>query len=96
MDVFVIAFVVAGCAPCDKFKNECWAPEIEGVRVVLVDVKKEPELAAKCGVKSTPTFVAIENESPTARMVGYTSEKPLRDWLRRQKKELQAVGDPVQ
>jgi thioredoxin-like negative regulator of GroEL len=95
MDIFVIAFVVAGCPPCDSFK-QTWSAEMEGVQVVLVDVKERPDLAAKCGVKSTPTFVAIENESPTARMVGYVGEKPLRDWLRRQKKVLQAVGDPVQ
>lgn len=95
MDVFVIAFVMAGCPPCDQFK-QTWSPEMEGVRVVVVDVQAEPGLAKKCGVKSTPTFVAIQGERQTSRLVGYTGDRPLRDWLRRQQNELQGVGASVQ
>lgn len=84
--VFVIAFVAAGCPPCDAFKDDLQHGRIENdVRIVVVDVKERPELAKKCGVAVTPTFVAIRDEQQVSRKSGYTSPESLNDWLERQK-----------
>ena len=84
--VFVIAFVAAGCPPCDNFKRDL--PAVQAgveVRVVTIDIAERPDLAQKCGVRSTPTFVAIENERQVSRLVGYTGQGRLREWLSRVK-----------
>ena len=85
--IFVIAFVAAGCPPCDKFKREAAGLD-SPVRIVVVDVKDRPDLARQCNVKITPTFVAVApGERQIARMSGYTSRQSLRVWLARQAEE---------
>jgi thiol-disulfide isomerase/thioredoxin len=80
--VFVIAFVAAGCPPCDSFKDDLRSGRIESdVRIVVVDAKEKPGLAQKCGVTVTPTFVAIQDERQVFRKSGYTSPDSLNDWL---------------
>lgn len=82
-EIFVIAFTIAGCPPCDSFKAISQA-EMEGVRIVVVDAKEDPKLAERCNVGRMPTFVAISDGQVTARMIGFQSEKSLRVWLRKQ------------
>jgi len=80
--VFVIAFVAAGCPPCDDFKADLRHGSIENdVRIVVVDIKERPELVAKCRVTVTPTFVAIRDERQVFRKSGYTSTESLNQWL---------------
>ena len=80
--VFVIAFVAAGCQPCDDFKRDLAGGELASeVRVVVVDVKEHPELARKCGVQVTPTFAAIRDERQVLRMSGYRGREPFAAWM---------------
>lgn len=82
--LFVIVFVAAGCPPCDAFKDDFRAGRIESeVQIVVVDVKVRPDLAKKCGVTVTPTFVAIQDERQLARLSGYTTRERLEGWLSR-------------
>jgi len=82
--IFVVVFVAAGCPPCDNFKDDLRSGRIESdVRIVVVDVKEQPDLAAKCGVKVTPTFVAIRDERQVSRLSGYTTRERLDEWLSR-------------
>lgn len=80
--VFVIVFVAAGCPPCDSFKDDLRSGRIESdVQIVVVDVKVRGDLAKKCGVTVTPTFVAIQDERQVARLSGYTTPERLEAWL---------------
>lgn len=80
--VFVIAFVAAGCPPCDAFKADLRHGSVENdVRIVVVDVKDRPELVAKCRVTVTPTFVVVRDERQVSRKSGYTSPESLNQWL---------------
>ena len=86
--VFVIAFTAAGCPPCDDFKADLASGEIASdVQIVVVDVAEQPDLAKRCGVDRTPTFVAVEDERQVSRLVGYKGRGPLRDWLSRLRRE---------
>lgn len=86
--VFVIAFTAAGCPPCDDFKRDLASGEIASdVKIVVVDVADRPDLAQKCSVDRTPTFVAIDDERQVSRLVGYRGRGPLRDWLARLRRE---------
>jgi thioredoxin-like negative regulator of GroEL len=86
--VFVIAFTAAGCPPCDDFKRDLATGDLTyEVQIVVVDIAEQPDLAKKCGVERTPTFVAIEDERQVSRLVGYRGRGPLRDWLARLRRE---------
>jgi len=86
--VFVVAFTAASCPPCETFKQSLAAGEIDSpVQIVVVDVAERPDLAKRCGVRSTPTFVAIENERQVSRLVGFTGSGRLREWLAKLRRE---------
>ena len=86
--VFVIAFTAAACPPCDTFKADLASGSLAGeVQIDVVDVAEQPDLAKKCGVERTPTFVAIDDERQVSRLVGYRGRGPLRDWLARLRRE---------
>lgn len=86
--VFVIAFVSQGCPPCENFKRDLAdGGLVAGVQVVVVDVAEQPEVARRCGVERTPTFVAVENELQLSRMAGYRGRGPLLEWLARLRRE---------
>jgi len=80
--IFVLVFVSASCPPCERFKDT-YTPEMEGVRVVIVDIEDKRELAKELNVSATPTFVVMKDEEPQEKLIGYPGDKKFREWLRR-------------
>jgi thioredoxin-related protein len=81
--VLIVVFVSASCPPCETFKREIEARPItmEGVEVVVVDLKSRPELVKRLKIERTPTFVASRDGSEFARKVGYTDRPGLDRWI---------------
>ena len=69
----VVDFWADWCAPCHRVSPilEELAGEYEGrVRVAKVNVDEEPELAARYGIRSMPTFLFIKDSEVTAQISG--------------------------
>lgn len=75
----LLVFGSSDCGPCRQFKNDLsslpwFASQLDGMfRVVLIDVKKSPEIAARHDVSSLPTFVTASGQ----RLIGYSGPQ----WL---------------
>lgn len=73
----VVDFTAAWCPPCRVMKPVLGelAAERSDVRFVEVDVDAQPELAARYGVLSMPTFVVFRGGAPIASLVGARPKK---------------------
>lgn len=67
------------CAPCRQFKNDLsslpwFANRLDAMfRVVLIDVRKSPEIAARHDISAVPTFVTASGR----RITGYSGPQSL-------------------
>jgi thioredoxin-like negative regulator of GroEL len=77
-------FTRPGCGPCEALKATLKAdPSLAaGYEVYLVDVKEQPRLATKHGVKAVPVLVLFSEGKECGRRVGYANKEELADWLR--------------
>jgi thioredoxin-like negative regulator of GroEL len=69
----VLIFVQPGCPACSEFKpvaQQLMTHYGRCVRSRFVDVHREPALADRMGIDSTPTTIAIRDFKPVVRMVG--------------------------
>lgn len=75
----LVDFWAAWCAPCRVMHPilDELAAERDDLRVVSVDVEAQPELAARYGVLSMPTFVLFRHGEPVLRLVGSRPKRRL-------------------
>lgn len=75
----VVDFTAAWCPPCRAMEPVLAGLEHErdDVRFAQVDVDAEPEIAARYGVLSMPTFVVFRGGTPVARLVGARPKRRL-------------------
>lgn len=74
----LLVFGASWCGPCHSMEPILHGLEAEGFRVKRIDIDREPEFAAKYGVKSVPTFVV---KAKNRRAVGVQSRAHLREML---------------
>lgn len=77
----LVDFSAEWCAPCKMMMPviDKVAGELSGrLSVFKVDIDQDPELAARHGVMSVPTFLMLKDGKAVERIVGACSEKDLR------------------
>ena len=68
----LLDFYLPTCGPCRAMAPTIARLEAEGVRVRRVDGSREPQLAARFGVTTYPTFIAVQGGQERGRIVGFT------------------------
>jgi thiol-disulfide isomerase/thioredoxin len=63
----VLAFTASWCVPCQRAKSVLVQVQAAGVDVEIVDIDARPDLAAKYGVTSVPTFFVYACGKSTVR-----------------------------
>jgi thiol-disulfide isomerase/thioredoxin len=77
-DAILMDFSSAHCAPCQAMKPILAQIERSGIPIRHVDVVAEPYLAARYGIRTTPTFVVLSGGKEVTRLVGTQSLQSLR------------------
>ena len=77
-DAILLEFSSAHCAPCQAMKPILARIEQVGTPIRHVDVVSEPHLAARYGIRKTPTFVVVSGGKEVTRLVGTHSFEELR------------------
>lgn len=77
-DSILLDFSSAHCAPCQAMKPILARLEQLGTPIRHVDVVSEPYLAARYGIRKTPTFVVLSGGKEVTRLVGTQSFEELR------------------
>jgi len=76
MRITVLDFSAAWCGPCKTITPILASLEAASagkVRVVVVDVDDQPELAQRYGVRAMPTVVLLREDREVGRVVGARS-----------------------
>ena len=76
MRITLLDFSAAWCAPCKTISPilaSLEAAHAGKLRVVVVDVDHEPELAQRYGVRAMPTVVLLRDDREVGRVVGSRS-----------------------
>lgn len=79
---FLLDFGATWCGPCKALEPiiEKLAGATQGVlRVGKIDIDDAPNVSAKYGVRGAPTILVFRNGEVTARHLGVTTEKRLRE-----------------
>ena len=72
-DAILLDFSSAHCAPCQAMKPTLAQLASNGVAIRHVDVVTEPHLAARYGIRKTPTYVVMSGGKEVARLIGQQS-----------------------
>lgn len=77
-DAILIEFSSPHCGPCRAMAPVIATLERDDIPVRHVDVVAEPHLAARFGVRQTPTFVVISGGQELTRLVGMRTAEELK------------------
>ena len=80
----LIDFCSADCPPCHTL-----APNLQGIedesgdslKVVKVDIAREPDLANSFQIRAVPTVVLFSNGRQVAQFTGLRSKKAVAQWI---------------
>lgn len=76
----LLEFEAPWCGSCKAMEpviNQLVEKFSEQVQLIKVNVDENPELSARFGVRSIPTFQFIKDKQPVARLVGPTAKEVL-------------------
>ena len=77
----LLEFSSPHCPPCQAMKPVLQQLERSGVPIRHVDVSTEPQLASRYGVRSTPTFIVVNDGQEVTRLVGMQTVAKLNEAL---------------
>lgn len=77
-DAVLVEFSSPHCGPCRAMQPVLAELERGGVPIRHVDLAIEPHLAARYGVRQTPTFVVVSGGQEVTRLIGMQSAEQLR------------------
>ena len=78
----VLAFTASWCVPCQRAKPVLVQIQAAGVDVEIIDIDARPDLAAKYGVTSVPTFFVHVCGKSTVRTQDVTVVVRSFPWMR--------------
>lgn len=81
-DVVLLDFRSDNCGPCRAMDPLIHEMKAEGVPIRVVNVDREPSLAAQYGVRGIPCFVVVANGQEVTRQSGRCSRGELENMLR--------------
>lgn len=79
----LVDFYADWCGPCRALAPilEQLAQEVDGVRIVKVNVDQAPTLAAQYRVSAIPTLILFDQGRPIQRITGLASKEDLKRLL---------------
>lgn len=82
-DIIIIDFFAKWCAPCkiigpifEKLSND-----FPNATFIKVDVETFADVAKQHSIRNVPTILIIKPNKLTSRLVGFTSEQQLKDFI---------------
>lgn len=88
----LLDFTASWCGPCQQMKPVVSRLARQGYPIRKVDVDQHPELSRKYRVNSIPAFVLVINGKEVTRIVGYASERRLKQLMSRIPKATKEVS----
>lgn len=82
-ETILLDFTSPTCGPCQEMRPTIQRLIAAGYHVQEIDVTRQSEIARKYGVTQWPTFIVLEGDRETARLVGKISYDQLRQVLTR-------------
>jgi thioredoxin 1 len=79
----VLEFFSDGCAPCKNMQPrvEEILKEKTNIKLVTVDVDKEPDMTREYKVRSIPMLVLLKNNEVVKTLVGFKNPKEIKDFF---------------
>ncbi len=80
----IVDFWAPRCGPCKSvggLLEELAASRPDQFELIKINVDDEPELAARFGVRSIPTLVAMRSGRVTHQMVGFSGKARFERWF---------------
>jgi thioredoxin 1 len=80
----LVDFYADWCGPCRRLTPvlEQLSAELDGVRIVKVDVDQSPGLAARYNISSIPALKVFRDGAVTDQLVGLANKQQLRNLLK--------------
>jgi thioredoxin 1 len=82
-DLVLVKFGATWCGPCNFMDEELKKVDLDtlGVKVVKVDVDKEPKLSDKHKVSGIPHTILVQNGKTLGEFVGAKAAQELTEWI---------------
>ena len=79
----LLKFEADYCAPCQAMKKNLAEvmQSVDNVKLIEVDIEKEPDMARTFQIRSIPTLVLIKGDNIIGKLIGAKSPKEIRAFL---------------